>query len=141
MSTNTVARPAFGRTTSYRLAVVAGLGTAVLLVLVVGAVGVMAEEGYRGDLAYAGVLAAVAGGVVVSRLRAGELAHTMLSSAAAMVAVGILAIVGGVQERPATSVPELLGLHVLFAAGFTASGLLFRHAARTAAPGPERSGR
>ena len=124
---------------AYPLAIVAGLGTALLLFVLVGAVGVMAEEGYRGDLAYVGVLAATAGGTVVSRLRAHELAHTMLSAATAMVAIAVLALVGGVHERPATSVPELLGLHAMFAAGFAASGLLFRAAARVR-PNPTPDG-
>lgn len=130
MTTQTVAGPGLGPAVAYRLAAVVGLGTALFLLLLASAVGVMAEEGYRGDLAYAGVLAVTLGGVLSSRLRAEELAHTMLSAAIAIVLVAVLALVGGVHERPATSVAELLGLHAMFAAGFATSGLLFRHAGR-----------
>ena len=123
-------RPLFTGRPAFRLAVVAGAGTAVFLVYLSAAVGVMAESGYRGDLAYAGVLASVLGGIVVSRLRSPALAQTMLAAAIAMVVVGVLALIGGVHERPATSVAELLGLHGMFAAGFATSGLLFLRAGR-----------
>lgn len=125
-------KPLFGDRAAYRLAGVAGVGTALFLVYLIAAVGVMAESGYRGDLAYAGVLASVLGGILVSRLRAPALAQTMLAAAVAMVAVGVLALIGGVHERPATSVAELLGLHAMFAAGFAASGVLFLRSGRTA---------
>lgn len=140
MTTVTHDQPLFSDRAAFPLAVVAGLGTALLLFLLVGAVGVMAEEGYRGDLVYAGVFASVAGGVIVSRLRAPELAHTMFAAAVAMVAVGVLALAGGVHERNATSVPELLGLHAMFAAGFAASGLLFRLAGRGRRTGQSHAG-
>ncbi len=123
--------PLFEGGAAYRLAVAAGLGTALFLFLLVGAVGVMAESGYRGDLAYAGLLASVLGGIVVSRLRAPALAQTMLAAAVAMRVIGVLALVGGVHERPATSIAELLGLHVMFAVGFAVSGVLFLRAGRS----------
>ena len=66
-------KPLFSGSSAYRLALVVGVGTALFLVWLIAAVGVMAESGYRGDLAYAGVLLSTLGGFVVSRLRAGSL--------------------------------------------------------------------
>lgn len=130
MSTVTHESPLFADRPAFRLALVLGAGTALLLLYLSAAVGVMAESGYRGDLAYAGVLASVLGAVLVSRLSSPALAQAMLAAAIAMVVVGALALVGGVHERPATSVAELVGLHAMFAAGFAASGLLFLRAGR-----------
>ncbi|MDZ5621297.1 hypothetical protein SFC88_10690 [Nocardioides sp. HM23] len=126
-------KPLFSGSSAYRLGLAVGLGTVLFLVWLLAAVGVMAESGYRGDLAYAGVLMSTLGGVVVSRLRPGSLADTTLATAVAIVGVTVLALIGGVHERPATSVAELLGLNAIFATGFAVSGLLFR---RAAAPTP-----
>ena len=122
-------KPLFSGGAAYRVGLVAGAGTALFLVYLLAAVGVMAESGYRGDLAYAGVLMSTLGGVVVSRRRAGSLADTMLAAAVAIVGVTVLALIGGVHERPGTSVAELLGLNAMFAAGFAVSGVLLRRAA------------
>lgn len=128
MSTLPVARTISSGGTAYRLALAVGVVTALSLFWLVGAVGVMAEEGYRGDLAYAGLLASVAGGAVVARLRAGPMAQTMLGAAVAVLVLAALAVVGGVHDRAATSLLELLGTNAVFAAGFALSGLLFRRA-------------
>lgn len=125
-------KPLFSGSGAYRLGLAVGVGTALFLIWLIAAVGVMAESGYRGDLAYAGVLMSTLGGVVVSRRRAGALADTMLATAIALVGVTVLALVGGVHERPATSVAELIGVNAMFAIGFAASGLLFRRAAARA---------
>jgi hypothetical protein len=123
-------KPLFSGSSAYRLGLVVGVGTAFFLVYLIGAVGVMAESGYRGDLAYAGVLMSALGGAVVSRLRSARLADVMLGTALAFVGVTVLALIGGVHEREATSVPELVGLNAMFAAGFAVSGLLLRRADR-----------
>ena len=121
-------KPLFSGSGAYLLGLAVGVGTALFLIWLLAAAGVMAESGYRGDLAYAGVLMSTLGGVVVSRRRAGSLSDTMLATAVAIAGVTVLALIGGVHERPATSVAELLGLNVIFAAGFAVSGLLFRRA-------------
>ncbi|PWN04844.1 hypothetical protein DJ010_04365 [Nocardioides silvaticus] len=122
-------KPLFSGGAAYRLGLAAGAGTALFLVYLMAAVGVMAESGYRGDLAYAGVLMALLGGAAVSRLRAPALSDTMFATALAIVGVCVLAVVGGVHERAATSVAELIGLNAMFALGFAVSGLLLRWAA------------
>ncbi len=127
-------KPLFSGGAAYRLGLVAGAGTALLLVYLVTAVGVMAESGYRGDLAYAGVLMSLLGGAAVSRLRAAALSDAMFATALAVVGVCVLALVGGVHERAATSAAELVGLNAMFATGFAVSGLLIRRAA-TELPG------
>ncbi len=114
---------------AYRLGIAVAAGTAIFLVWLLAAVGVMAESGYRGDLAYAGVLMSALGGAVVSRGRAAALSDEMQATAIAVVGVTVLALIGGVHERAATSVAELLGLNATFAAGFAVAGLLLRRAA------------
>lgn len=128
MSTLPAERAIFSGGAAYRLALAVGAATALSLFWLVGAVGLMAEEGYRGDLAYAGLLASVVGGAVVGRLRSGPMAHTMLATAVAVLLVAALAVVGGVHDRAATSLLELLGVNAMFAAGFALSGLLFLRA-------------
>jgi len=128
-------KPLFSGSSAYRLGIAVAAGTAIFLVWLIAAVGVMAESGYRGDLAYLGVLMSTLGGVVVSRLRPAGLADTMLATSVALVGVTVLALIGEVHERPATSVAELVGLNAMFATGFAVSGLLFRRvvASRTGA--------
>ena len=129
MTVATHEKPLFSGSSAYRLGLAIGIGTALFLVWLIAAVGVMAESGYRGDLAYAGVLMSTLGGAVVSHRRAGSLADTMFATATALVGVTVLALIGGVHEQPATSVAELLGLNAMFAAGFASSGLMLRRAA------------
>jgi len=121
-------KPLFSGGAAYRVGLVAGAGTALFLVYLMAAVGVMAESGYRGDLAYAGVLMALLGGAAVSRFRVPALSDTMFATALAILGVCVLALVGGVHERAATSVAELVGLNGMLAAGFAVSGLLLRRA-------------
>ncbi|WP_183101410.1 hypothetical protein [Nocardioides pelophilus] len=128
MSTLPAERTTFSGGTACRLALAVGAATALSLFWLVGAVGVMAEEGYRGDLAYAGLLASVVGGAAVGRLQPGPMAQTMLATALAVLLVTALAVVGGVHDRAATSLLELLGVNAVFAGGFALSGLLFHRA-------------
>jgi hypothetical protein len=115
--------------TTYRWAVAVALGTALLLAWGIGALGVLAYEGYRGDLMYLGVLAVGVVGAVISRLRARAMARTMVATAVAQALVAVIALIAGAYEEPGTSVLEILGLNGMFVALFGLSAWLFRRAA------------
>lgn len=115
---------------SYRAAVAAALGSALLLVWISLAVGVIGEEGDRADLMYGGVVAVGAVGAVIARFRPEGMTRVLLAMALAQGLVTAIALIAGKHREPMTSVPELVGLNAFFAALFVGSALLFRRAAR-----------
>jgi hypothetical protein len=114
---------------SYRAAVGVALAAAFMLVWLVGAVGVLGEEGDRADLMYAGVLAVGVLGAVIARFRPDGMARALLATALAQALVAVIALIAGKHEASITSMPELLGLNGLFCALFVGSAWLFRRAA------------
>lgn len=116
--------------TSYRAAVGVAVGTALFLVWLMGAVGVIGIEGDRADLMYFGVLAIGISGAIVARFEPDGMARAMFVTAAATGVVGGIALLLGKHEAEYSSVLEILGLNVMFAALFAGSAWLFRSAAR-----------
>jgi hypothetical protein len=114
----------------------AGLGLAVLsslfLLLAIGALGLIGVEGDPFDRLYLGVIAVGVVGALIARFRAPGMARAMFAMAAAQGGLAVLALILGKHQHPATSIPELLGLHAMFAALFIGSALLFRYAASPA---------
>lgn len=113
----------------YRLGVLLALGSALFLVWGVGALGIIGDGGPP-DLLYVGALLVGIGGVVVARLRAEPMSLAMTVTAAGMLLAGLVAVAAGLHDEPGASVPEILGLSVMFAALFGTAGWLFRRAAR-----------
>jgi hypothetical protein len=120
---------------AYRIAVGVAVGAALLLVWLVGAVGVIGEDGDRADMMYAGVLAVGTIGAVVARFRPGGMARALLAMALAQAVVAVIALLAGKHQAPISSVAEILGLNGFFVALFIASACLFREAARKQPPG------
>ncbi|HYP48921.1 MAG TPA: hypothetical protein VEQ61_09825 [Thermoleophilaceae bacterium] len=118
------------RGSAYRAAIAVALGTALLLVWLMGAVGVIGEEGDRADLMYFGVLAVGIAGAVIARLRPRAMARALVATALAQALVAGVALVAGKHEAPISSVGEILGLNALFVGLFLGSAWLFRQAAR-----------
>ena len=116
---------------AYRAAAGVALAAAFLLVFLVGAVGVIGEDGDRADLMYAGVLAVGIAGAAVSRFRPEGMARALLAMAAATALVGVIALIAGKHQAAISSVYEIVGLNGFFATLFMASAWLFRRAART----------
>jgi hypothetical protein len=129
-----VARRARGN--AYRAAVVVALAAALLLVWLVGAVGVIGEDGDRADVMYGGVLAVGIAGAAVARFRPGGMARAMLAMAFAQALVAVVALIAGKNQAPVSSVGELLGLNGIFVALFSGSAWLFRRSARAGRVGP-----
>jgi hypothetical protein len=128
-------------TSAYRVAVGLAVAAALLLIWLVGAVGVIGEDGDRADLMYGGVLLVGIVGAVLTRFRPAGMARALLGMGLAQGLVAIIALIGGKHEAPTSSVPELIGLNGIFVALFIGSALLFRRAGRKqAAPGADRLG-
>jgi hypothetical protein len=112
----------------YRLAVAVGLGTVLLLVWMIGALGVIGPGG-RPDLMYAGVLAVGLVGAVIARLRPRGMAWTLVAMAVAQVVVAVIALLAGLQHTAGASVAEILGLTGMYVVLFGVSAWLFLRAA------------
>lgn len=116
--------------TAYRSAVGVAVATAFILVWMVGAVGVIGEEGDRADLMYGGVLAVGIIGAIIARFHPDGMARALLATALAQALVAVIALIAGKHQAPISSVFEILGLNGFFVALFIGSAWLFRRAAR-----------
>jgi hypothetical protein len=123
-----------GANIAYRAAVTVGLAAAFILVWLMGAVGIIGEDGDPADLMYLGVLAVGIIGTVIARLRPHGMARALLAMALAQALVAVIALIAGKHEAAISSVFEILGLNAFFVALFIASAWLFRHAARRQPP-------
>lgn len=119
---------------AYRAAVAVALASALVLVWLVGAVGVIGEDGDRADLMYGGVLAVGIAGTALARFRADGMARALVATALAQALVAAIALIAGKHEAPVTSAFELVGLNGLFVVLFAGSALLFRRGARGQPP-------
>lgn len=117
-------------TNTYWSGVAVAVGTGLFLIGAIGALGIVGTEGDRADLLYLGALAIGVVGAVVARLRARGMAWAMAASAAATMAAGFVALLLGKHEAEYSSVPEIMGLTVMFAALFATSAWLFRRCDR-----------
>jgi hypothetical protein len=116
------------RRTSYRLAIGVAVATVLFLVWAIGALGIIGAGG-RPDRMYLGVLAVLAIGTVVARLRPRGMALALAATAAATALVAGIALVAGYQHTEGASVLEILGLNGMYAALFGLSAWLFHRAA------------
>lgn len=113
----------------YRFAVGVALATALILLWVNGAVGVIGTENNDANLMYFGVLAVGIVGAVIARF---ELSLALFATALAQALVTLVAIIGRL-GFPASGPLELLLLNGFFIALWIASACLFRQTARTVA--------
>lgn len=109
---------------TYRLAALAAIGTAFLLVWVNLAVGFIGDEGNPANLMFAGVLGTAAVGSAIARLRARGMAITMACTSIAQGAVGIIA-----RDQDWAVLPATL---VFMGAWLVSAGLFALAARRTA---------
>lgn len=113
----------------YRLAVGASIGTAFLLLWVIGAVGVIGVEGDPFDRIYGGVLGVGVVGAVIARFRARGMARAMIATAVAQGLVIVLALILGKHHVEVSSVGEIVGLNGFFVILWVGAGWLFERAA------------
>ena len=113
---------------AYRAAVGVALGTALILVWAMGAVGILGSEDNPANLMYLGVLAVGIIGALLARFRPGGMTRALLATALAQALVAGVALVAGLGGRSGPA--EIVALNGFFVAMFTGSAWLFWHAAR-----------
>jgi hypothetical protein len=114
----------------YRGAAGIAVATALLLVWMNLAVGLIGSEDNPANLLYIGVLAALVGGIGISRFEPRGMARALFATALAQALVPVIALV--IWKPPVTSgVVEVFGVNALFVALWVGSALLFRHASAT----------
>jgi len=111
---------------AYRAATGIAAATALLLIWINLAVGIIGEENAPANLLYLGVVAVAIAGAAAARGRAAGMVLALLATAAAQAGLAATIVVCGWGWRPAV-------LTLAFAVGWLASAGLFRRAAR--APG------
>ncbi|MEM6335049.1 MAG: hypothetical protein AAF752_00680 [Bacteroidota bacterium] len=109
---------------AYRLALGLAILTAVLLVWVAGAVGIVGASGDQADLMYAGVLALGVVGAAVVRVRARGMAVVLSAIASVQMLTGIVALMAG-WVPSYNSAFEVLGINGFFAVLWAGSAWLF----------------
>jgi hypothetical protein len=117
--------------TYYLLGAGAAVGTALFLILAIGALGIIGDGG-RDDRMYLAVPAVLVLGTIVARLRAPGMSLALLATAVTQVLVTVVALVAGVPEE--ASIVDILGINAMYAALFCLSAWLFRRAAEQDSP-------
>lgn len=109
---------------AYAAGAIVAAGAALLLFLVIGAVGFIGNEDDPVNLLFFGVITLALGGAIIVRFRAGGMSRTMAVSAGAQIAAGALAV---------AMVPDIRGFLVgtaMFVPLWLLSSWLFAQAAR-----------
>lgn len=115
---------------AYRAAAAVALMTALLLVWINGAVGIIGNEHEDANVLFAGVLAVALLGALVARFRPGAMSWVMVAAALVQALVPAIAPIFGPGSRAAAWEPKTLVLSGGFAAMWLLSAWLFRKAAR-----------
>ena len=116
------------RNNAYRAAVGVTCATALLLVWLNLAVGLIGSEDNPANNLYAGVLAVVVIGASIARLEPRGMARTLVATAIAQALVPVIAII--IWRPPLTfGVVQVLGVNTMFVALWAVAAALFRHAA------------
>lgn len=115
---------------AHRWAVRLALGTACVLVVATGAVGIIGSEANAVNLLYYGVLAVAAVGSVVARFRPRGMARVMAATALAQAAVAAGALVAGLGAVAHNGPLEVVAINAMFVALWAGSAVLFRRAAQ-----------
>lgn len=115
--------------TAYRAAVGVALATALILVWMNLAVGLIGSEDNPANLLYAGVLAVGIIGAAIARFQPQGMARALFATAVAQALVPVIALM---IWKPAITLGVLgvFALNAVFVVLFAGSGLLFRRAAR-----------
>jgi hypothetical protein len=119
-------------TTSYRLAVAVALGTVLLLLFGVGALGVIGAGG-EADKVYLAVPAVLVVGSLVARLRVPGMAVALLATAVTQVLAPVVAFAAGLEGTQGASLVDVLGLTAMFSGLFLVSAWFFQRSAQARA--------
>ena len=119
---------------AYRAAVGIAVATALLLVWMNLAVGIIGNEDNDANLMYIGVLAVGLIGALIARFQPRGMARALFATALALMLVAVIALLAGLGS-PGSGPLEIVAVNGFFVALFVGAALLFRKAARG---GPER---
>ena len=114
---------------AYRAAAGIAIATALLMVWMNLAVGIIGSEDNAANLIYVGVLTVGLIGSLIARFQARGMARTLFAMALALMLVALIALLAGL-GFPENSPLQILAPHGFFVALFGVSALLFRKAAR-----------
>ena len=117
------------RSIAFRAAVALALAAAFLIIWINGAVGIFGDEDHPANVMFGAVLAVAVLGSIAALFRAPGMAIAMFAAAVAQLAVGVIALVGGMAEGPAAPY-DVIGSTGFLGGMWLVSGLLFRKAAR-----------
>jgi len=118
---------------AYRAAVGVAVATALLIVWMNLAVGIIGTEDNPANLMYIGVLAVGIIGALIARFQPHGMARALFATALAQAFVAVIALIAGLGS-PGSGPLEIVALNGFFAALFVGSAWLFRKAAREQPP-------
>lgn len=117
---------------AFRWATGLALVSAVLLLWINGAVGIIGSENHAANLLYVGVLGIGLVGALLARFRARGMATALFATAIAQGAVAVGALLAGLAS-PESGPLEIVILNGIFVALWACSGVLFLRAADASA--------
>ncbi|HXK34763.1 MAG TPA: hypothetical protein VNM91_12215 [Dehalococcoidia bacterium] len=120
------------RDSAYRAGAAVAVGTALLLVWVTGAVGIIGTENNDANLMFGAVLAVAVVGSIAGRVRADGMMRAFVATAVVQAAVGVIAIAGRMGDADPNWPADVAGLTVLFTGLWLLAAWLFRRAAAPA---------
>jgi hypothetical protein len=115
---------------AYRSAVGVALATALIIIWINLAVGVIGTEENPANLMYYGVLAIGIIGAIIARFKSHGMSRAMFAMALALMLIAVISLRAGMHHSPGISVLKILIANGFFAALFVGSALLFRRAVR-----------
>ena len=118
---------------TYRAALAVALGSTVLLLWMIGALGVIGSGG-RQDLLYVGVVGVALVGSVLARLRPQRHGPGHGGDRGRPARVAVVSLVAGLQDLDGASVTEILGITEMYVALFGTAGWLFRRSVPSPRP-------
>jgi hypothetical protein len=121
-------------TTSFRLGIAVALGTVLLLLFGLGALGLIGAGG-EADRVYLAVPAVLVVGSLVARLRGHGMSVALLATAITQVLAPVVAFTLALDGTQDASLVDLLGLTAMFSGLFLVSAWFFRRSAQTQARG------
>jgi len=112
--------------------VAAGLAAFACLAMayIIAALGLIADEGDRADMAYLAVYGVGVLGAAAARLRPTGMAYTLFAMAAVQAAIGAIVFILQLQAETLFTMMKVLALNGFFTAMFAAAGWLFLQASR-----------
>lgn len=118
----------------YRVASGLALATALFLVWINLAVGVIGSEDNAGNLMYFGVILILMIGILAARFRPKRMANALFLAAFVQASTVPVALVRGMQSLPGSSVMEIILINGMFVTLFALSGGLYLQASKQNQP-------